>query len=459
MNWGEMSSILRVTGVFLEVLLIFNVIIVAHELGHFLAAKWRGLKVEKFGIWFGPPILKGTCGGVEFSLGCIPAGGFVAIPQMANPEVIEGKSSALITEAKPSDKIIVALAGPVASVLCAFLFACVVWVTGKPAYEAETTTVVGYVSKGSGADKAGLEAGDRILSVDGREVLKFSGLSNMKNSVVWNIARSEGGRVRLLVERNGDVLEKEIETAIPENKAVGRRKLPQIGISPATTCLIFRTKPDMPAERGGVGKGDVIRKINGERVFSPIRVNEIIDEGIPLDIEIERDGSTEEVRVYPEKGAGGDGFLIGIEWDFESIKTIEHPNPLDQIKGAVTVMVETLFAVISPNTEIGAQHLSGPVGIMRLYYLLFEMPEGWRLALWFSVVFNINLAILNLLPIPVLDGGHILLASLEWVRKKKMSDRVVNALQTACALLILSFMLYVTGYDILDYIGEKFLSP
>ena len=81
-----MADYLRVAGIFLEVLVLFNLIIIAHELGHFVAARWRGLVVEKFGIWFGKPILKKTIGGVEYSLGCIPAGGFVALPQLAQME-------------------------------------------------------------------------------------------------------------------------------------------------------------------------------------------------------------------------------------------------------------------------------------------------------------------------------------------------------------------------------------
>jgi regulator of sigma E protease len=87
-----MADYLRVAGILLEVLLLFNLIIIAHELGHFLAARWRGLVVEKFGIWFGKPIWKKTIGGVEYSLGSIPAGGFVALPQLAPMEAVEGGS-------------------------------------------------------------------------------------------------------------------------------------------------------------------------------------------------------------------------------------------------------------------------------------------------------------------------------------------------------------------------------
>lgn len=459
MNWSDIWTFLRGLGVFLEVLMVFNIIIIAHELGHFFAAKWRGLKVERFGVWFGPPILKSTYRGVEFILGCIPAGGYVSIPQMANPDMIEGVVEKGLPEAKPLDKIIVAGAGPVASVICGFFFALVVWGVGKPVYEAESSTTIGYVVAGSGAEQAGLKAGDRILSVDGRNIEKFSGFGRMKNSAVWNIARSEGGSVTMRVERDGQILEKVVDTAVPENNSIGRRKLPQIGIGPATTSVLLQTIPGGAAAKAGLVGGDVVVAVNGERVYSPVRVNELIQAGGPMFMEIDRNGQKIKASVTPEKNQGTDGPMIGIEWDFESRKTIEHPNPIEQIYGAFVVMVETLGAVISPKSEVGAQHLSGPVGIMRLYYLLFEMPDGWRIALWFSVVFNINLAILNLLPIPVLDGGHITLSLVEWIRRRKLDIRVTGGLQTACAVAILVFMLYVTSYDILDYLGEKISGP
>src|SRR5207244_5696519 len=92
----------------------------------------------------------------------------------------------------------------------------------------------------------------------------------------------------------------------------------------------------------------------------------------------------------------------------------------------------------------------GPVGIGRIYYLLFQSERGWQLALWFSVILNVNLAILNMLPIPVLDGGHIVLAIIESVRRKPVNMRVLEVVQTSCAVLIIGYMLYVTFFDVQD---------
>jgi regulator of sigma E protease len=106
---------------------------------------------------------------------------------------------------------------------------------------------------------------------------------------------------------------------------------------------------------------------------------------------------------------------------------------------------------------VGAQHLSGPVMIFRIYYLMFESDQGWRLALWFSVILNINLAILNLLPFPVLDGGHITIALVEAIRRRPINVRVLEFVQTACAMLLIGYMLYVTFFDVGDIFGGNWM--
>src|SRR6185369_9292646 len=193
--------------ILLEVLILFNLLIVVHELGHFLAARWRGLYVEKFGVWFGKPIWKKTINGVQYSLGSLPFGGFVALPQLAPMDIIEGKADldrAKLPKISAIDKIIVAIAGPVFSLLLALFFAGIVWLVGHPVSESDTTTVIGYTQADSPAAQAGLLAGDKILEVDGKPVRRFSW---MNDSVVWNIIRSEGETIPFKVERHGAILD------------------------------------------------------------------------------------------------------------------------------------------------------------------------------------------------------------------------------------------------------------
>src|SRR6201991_3474677 len=147
---------LRVLFLVLEVLILFNLIIVVHEVGHFLAARWRGLVIEKFGVWFGKPLWKKTINGVQYSLGSIPFGGFVALPQLAPLDIIEGKADvdrATLPRISALDKIIVAIAGPLFSLLLALVFASIVWAVGHPVSESDTTTTIGYMPAESPALK------------------------------------------------------------------------------------------------------------------------------------------------------------------------------------------------------------------------------------------------------------------------------------------------------------------
>src|SRR6059036_1821646 len=239
--------IARVIFILIEVLILFNLLIVVHELGHFLAARWRGLYIEQFGIWFGKPLWKKKINGIVYSLGSIPAGGFVKLPQLAPMDIIEGKAEVDREKLPPIsalDKIIVAFAGPLFSMLLALLFAGVVWVVGHPVSESDITTIVGYVEKDSPAAKAGIQAGDKILEVDGQTVTRFSG---MNDSVVWNVVRSEGATIPFKIERNGAVLDFNVEPFRSETRGWRRKSVRQVLILPAQTPIIDEAQPNTPA--------------------------------------------------------------------------------------------------------------------------------------------------------------------------------------------------------------------
>src|SRR5947208_15112473 len=158
----------RVVLILLEVIVLFNLLIVVHELGHFLAARWRGLVIEQFGIWFGKPVWKKRINGVLYTFGSLPFGGFVKLPQLAPMDIIEGKADVdreSLPQISALDKIIVAVAGPLFSLLLAVAFAAIVWVVGHPVNESDVTTTIGYIEKTSPPFKPGLRAGDKILEV------------------------------------------------------------------------------------------------------------------------------------------------------------------------------------------------------------------------------------------------------------------------------------------------------
>jgi regulator of sigma E protease len=453
------GTILRVTFILLEVVVLFNLLIVVHELGHFLAARWRGLYIEGFGVWFGKPLWKKTINGVQYSLGSLPFGGFVKLPQLAPMDMIEGKADldrAALPKISALDKIIVAVAGPLFSLLLALFFACVVWAVGHPVSESDLTTVIGYVQKDSPAAKAGLLPGDKIVAVDNRPVSRFFG---MNDSVVWNVVRSENPTIPFKIERDGKVTVVDVVPMIAETSGWRRKSTRQVGLQPAVTPLVEEVEKDSPAANAGVKAGDVVTAVNGARIFNALSLVDEIEkhptDELTLDIRRRSEPLQLKMRPVPLESEGTTKPRIGIRWDSGGQLSLSHPDPVEQVYNSITSTLQTIGAVASPKSDVKLQHMSGPVMIVRIYYMLFESDNGWKLALWFSVILNVNLAILNMLPIPVLDGGHIVLAIIESVRRKPVNMRILEWVQTACATLIIGYMLYISFFDIGDLFGRN----
>jgi regulator of sigma E protease len=450
-------SVLKPVLIAIEVLLLFNLLIFVHELGHFLAARWRGLKVDRFAIWFGKPIWKKKINGVEYALGTIPAGGYVSLPQMATMEAIEGKSESSGEPLPPIsafDKIIVAFAGPLFSFLLAIAFAFVVTLVGRPVSDTETTTTIGYVMKGGPADQAGLRPGDRILSVDGKPVSKFGG---MGDSVTWRIVRSEGDVVPIEVARveNGQTNIRTFNPAPTKEptKIWERKSLRKVQIAPAHQLIVGDLATNGPAMLAGIKPGDIIETVDSKKFYHfggledyvEMRTNEAVvlkgnHDGKPFEVTVKP-----EIPLSPPDAKASLGIL---SWDDKL--SLSHPGPIEQVSASVNAMLDTFGALFARHSDIKPQHLGGAVKIMDVYARLFSSEEGWRLALWFSVLMNVNLALLNMLPIPVLDGGHILLAIVEGIRRKPISHRVISVIQTGCAAALIMFMVYIAFYDVQD---------
>ncbi|HZF01624.1 MAG TPA: RIP metalloprotease RseP [Methylomirabilota bacterium] len=454
-------SILHYIFIALEVVLLFNLLIGVHELGHFLAAKWRGLQVDRFAIWFGKPIWKKKIGGVEYALGWIPAGGYVALPQMATMEAIEGKSDTPVEQlpnVSALDKIIVAFAGPLFSFSLAVFFAFIVWQVGKPSMQADSTTTIGWVDPAGPAWKAGLRPGDTILTIDNHLVKHFSPTS--QDSVTWRIISSEGTNIVIQYLRDG---QEQTAIATPYHRATKwyeRKALRQILIAPASKSVVYAVASNSPAALAGLTNGDEVVAVNGNKIFSPLAIfsaeNEMSNGPVkPLTLTV-RHGNEEfdktllaEKPVQPTNSVPMLGILA---WEEDTNVLLVHPSPLEQIKSSVGQIFATIRTITSPKSEVGVQQLGGAVMIARVYYNLFQSEDGWRQVLWFSVILNVNLALLNLLPLPVLDGGHILLSLLEAIRRRPVSARILNSIQTGFAALIIGFMLYIAFFDTSDWV-------
>ncbi len=456
---------LKTIFILLEVILLFNLLIFVHELGHFLAARWRGLRVDRFAIWFGKPIWKKQINGVEYALGWIPAGGYVALPQMAPMDVIEGKSQDAPAEKlkviSPLDKIIVAFAGPLFSFLLAIFFAVIVWVVGRPVKEADKTRTIGWVDLDGPAWKGGLRPGDEILEIDGHQITQFGASSH--ESVVWRIVTSEGTNIAFKYLREGKEQMSYVAPYRRPTKWYERKSLRQVLIAPVQDAVVFDTITNSPAALAGLRRGDKVLTLNGARVYSPhsvINAEESMTNAAagPVTLGILRGTEKLDVTLRAEKPLtpATSAPVFGISsWQDRSATALIHPGPFEQIQAGVNQITGTLRALFSRKSDVGVQQLGGAVMIIRVYTNLFDSPDGWRLVLWFSVVMNVNLAMLNMLPFPVLDGGHITLAILEQIRRRPVSSALLNYFQTACAMALIAFMLFIAFFDTGDWVRSS----
>ena len=452
---------LQVILLIIVVLAVFNIIIFVHELGHYWAAKWRGLQIDRFQIWFGKPLWKKDIDGVQFGLGWIPAGGFVALPQMAPMEALEGgeKREQPLPPISPLDKMIVAFAGPLFSMLLALAAAVVVWKVGKPA-DFIPSQVVGFIVPGSPAEQAGLQVGDKIIAINDQPVNGFAG---SLDSITERIILSRGERIRFTVERPDTAQPLVLESGFETEKShwYQRRGLRQVGIDSAGPAVIGKVSPNSPAADAGLGTGDRILSIDGHPLYSLAQFSQYLRDNhwqtVSLGVRTS-DGAERTVDVTPERPirpADADP-MVGIAWDpnGEVDIRIVHPAPLRQVVDSLKMMWVTITSVVAPDSNIGVDHLSGPVGIAKMQFELLQMEDGWRRILAFMVLFNVNLAVLNMLPFPVLDGGHITLALLEKIFGRPVKAKPLEILQTVCALLLISLMLFVTSKDIGDSFGR-----
>jgi regulator of sigma E protease len=448
----------------LVVIVIFNLIIFVHELGHYWAAKWRGLKIDRFQIWFGKPIWSKTINGVQYGLGWIPAGGFVALPQMAPMEAIEGGNLERepLPPIKPIDKIIVAFAGPLFSFLLALGCAGVVTLVGKPA-DTIPTTVVGSVVPGGKAAAAGIQRGDKILEVNGHPVDVWAGTLD---SIFMRIATSEGERIQFTIDRPGSGrMQLSSEFEIEESRWWQRRGTRSVGMMPMgrrVTVAEF-TGENAPAERAGLKAGDEVLALNGVPAESTYQITSMIREAgeKPVTFQVKRGEETREITVaakMPVEMPKGETPrpMIGVAFDddIEENTAIIHPSPWRQMAESVRTMWVTISSVVSPSSSIGVDQLSGPVGIAKVKFMMLLMDHPWQRILAFMVLLNINLAILNMMPFPVLDGGHITLATLEAIAGRPVRAKVLEFVQVGFAMLLFSLMIYVTSKDVFDGVGR-----
>lgn len=469
-------SYLETAWLILLVILFFNVMIFVHELGHFLAGKWRGAYIDRFQIWFGKPIWQKKIGGVQWGLGWIPAGGFVSLPQLADMQAIEGEADIPkdLKPLKPLDKVIIAAAGPLFSLLLAYVFACVVWGVGNPVYESSAT--IGYVHPtftvgeqgtekiASPAAAAGLQAGDTVLAVNGNLISEGSG----KNSInKWArvrelIALSPTPEIKFTVDRNGQTLDLICDCRPLEKYSTGnwwsfgRSGLRQVGIAEASPAVIGTILPGSPAEKAGLTPGQRITALNGNPIFSPAEISVASTDGKEMELTLDNGTTCKITPVLPTnwKDIKEATPRLGLTWADTRRYELDHPTPQAQVNQSLKWMGDTISALAAPGSSVSLEHLSGPVGIGTHLYQMLQSENGWRLILWFAVVLNVNLAVLNILPLPIVDGGHVVLGTAEMILRRPVAGKILDYIQFAFFFCILAVFIFITFKDVGDAVGS-----
>jgi regulator of sigma E protease len=564
--------------------------IFVHELGHFLAARKRGLKIERFSIGFGPRLFGWTGkDGVDYRVSIIPLGGYVALPQLADMEGIEGASSEeaeKLPKISYADKMIVSVMGAVFNVIFAFVLACVLWFTGMPVAAGTSSTVVGYVpeqvvtSSGHLAElglgntvpgpafKAGLRSGDKVLSVDDNPVSNFSQITEAV--MLGNRKDSQGNPTATFkVERDGKVLEFVVQPARIELNAKSGDKVRMAGLQPRTDVIIGTPSAHSPAEKAGLKSGDRVLSIDGQPLNNTVEFRELLRKGgakprtllvereggvslrlvitpqvnttvnpvsiiaygegkdrrqlivlpatrdlLTKDPAAERDqlmvlgispddaalaetlqigtiidkvdgrsqivsvrsledlekvgaGAPRDLTVYWKRANGDAGNLTLRNAQVRRGKPVEHAqigtyfvtktelayrNPWETCAGIVKSTFTTLGRLFDRGSDIQVKQLASVISITKTYY---NLSEDIRRVLWFTVLINLNLAVLNLLPIPVLDGGHMLIATIQRFTKGVLSNKAVIILQYTFMALLLSLMAYIILHDVRRCSGDS----
>jgi regulator of sigma E protease len=442
------------------VVLFFGGSIFVHELGHFLAARRRGVKVERFSIGFGPKIFSWVGkDGVEYRLSWLPLGGYVALPQLADMSAIEGPASADSAKLPPpsySTKVMVFAAGAFFNILFAFALGTILWALGQQVAKEEQTNQVGVVLEQielpngqmvpGPAFAAGVLPGDIIRSVDGKSV---SSLSDIGYLVAIGSGRGANyePKVELLVERAGQTLP---ITVFPQK--IGAEKVREIGIEPSTKVYIGNVQKGSAAETAGLKANDLITHIDDQ----PVRYQSMIREHLrktssqPVRVTYVREGKTDTLTATPLKVTDPetktDVYRLGVSLRGElTIETV-HIAPWTQIERNAVTTWRTFVSLVSPRSDIGLSKMSGPIGIAERLHAFAQYD--FRAVLWFAILINVNLAIFNLLPIPVLDGGHIMFATLAKLRGRALPPQFIAATQSLFMLLLFSMVIYVSFFDV-----------
>jgi RIP metalloprotease RseP len=527
----DIENILRMIGSALFMIFFFGFCVFIHELGHFLAAKWRGLHIVAFSLGF-RKIWGKKIGGVEYRLGWLPFGGYVDLPQIDTTSIPKTEDGVELPPAKPLDRMITAFCGPFFNILFGLLLGTVIWIHGFPQDTPKMhNIVVGEIEKSGPEYEAGLRSDDVIVKLNGKKF--YSSWNDFVQQIFFSV-----GKVSFDVERKGKELTISFIPRVNPNSPTELRKegIAWPHFSPLIP-IVLHPDPGSPAEKAGIKNGDLLLEAYGMKFASPddfiIAINRF--ETKPMNLKIKRGEQIVEINnlvpiveneiyqigiVYDNtnrnifkvtdlvKGAPADkaGVLPGdifikfngskitaneqfgemlnkvksqpftltvkrgnqeMELKLQakqirlfsigtSVTVFEYPTPFELLCRTVDMSYKSIrgisywaaqkLGVTQDGSTIKPRNLSGPLGIADILYR--SVYQGSLIVgIYFVTIISFALAIFNLLPLPVLDGGHMLLAGIQIVTKRAVPEKILQPVTILFISLLIMLMVYVTFYD------------
>jgi len=425
---------------------VLGVLVFVHELGHFLAAKRVGIRVLKFQLGFNPTVLSFRRGDTEYSIGALPLGGYVKMAG-ENPEDVERDEHGNVVKQLDGflsktkwERFQVLIMGPVMNLLLAVILTAVVLYQGveKGAYE-DQPVVVGVVTEGSVAAKADIHPGDRIVSVAGRGVDTWE-------QFLMAVGSKANREVSIGLLRNGLEQTRKMTPAVA---AQSRFEFGDIGVLPNVHPHVAAVFPGSAAEKAGLKNDDVVLVVDDQPITFSYQLKAAISKHPeqPIVLTILRNGEKQTIQATPAR-QGNEG-LLGIRIGDDTVKN--KPGFGQAISLSVEKNIEMARQIFQAlggliTRETSPKQLMGPIAIAQLSGESAQL--GWISLVTLMAMISLNLGLINLMPIPVLDGGHIFIMALEGVARRDFSLAVKEKMLMAGFAVILLLMVTVIYNDL-----------
>jgi regulator of sigma E protease len=428
-----------------QLLLGLTILVGLHELGHMLTAKWFGMRVEKYAIGFPPKVFSKKIGETEYMLGAIPLGGFVKITGMVDEsldtEALKKDPEPYEFRAKPAwQRLIVMMGGIIVNVITGIvIFIALNYYYGE-SYLPASEVKYGVQPNEIGQD-IGFQTGDKIVALNGKPLEKFDDVYSMDMLL--------GRDSYYTVERNGEQVNISVPTDFMDRMADNKERM--FFIQPRVPFVVGEVAPNSTASKAGLLPGDYIKTVNGEstQFFSDFQAAMQKYAGKPVTIEVERNNEPVTLKATVNE----DGTLGFYQKPLVSYATRDYslgesiPLGTNQAFGVITANLKG-FGKIFRGEVSASKSLSGPIGIAQIFGDTFNWYKFWSITGMLSMV----LAFMNFLPIPALDGGHVVFLTYEMISGRKPSDNFLENAQKVGMVLLLGLMAFAIFNDVFKII-------